>query len=108
MKHFAPIFILLICGLSAACSGKSQSQEGQSPKIIETADSPAYHLGQRHAEMMLNECRTTDEIRNRLLDLRAREHIIRTQIRQSAADAYIEGIESTVRTSGDTLASAIL
>jgi len=108
MKHLAPIFILLICGLTAACSGSANSHEDQCPRIIEAADSPAYRLGQRHAETMLNECRTTNEIRNRLLDLRAREHIIRTQIRPSAADAYIEGIESTVRTSGDTLASAIL
>lgn len=107
MKHLAHIFILLVCGLSAACSG-SASQEDQSPRIIAAADSPAYRLGQRHAETMLNECRTTNEIRNRLLDLRAREHIIRTQIRPSAADAYVEGIESTVRTSGDTLAAAIL
>lgn len=93
----------------SSCSGSSDKTDpADSTCIVEPIDSPAFKLGEKHAIELLNDCRTTNELRDRLLDLRAREHIIRTQIRTTAADAYIKGIESKLKESGDTLAAAIL
>lgn len=67
----------------------------------------AYDLGFRAASRMLSRCRTNDAIRNELLDLRAREYAIRTQIGSDAADAYLQGIRVCIEQQSDTLAATL-
>lgn len=67
----------------------------------------AYDLGFRAASRMLSRCRTDNEIRNELLDLRAREYAIRSQVGSGAADAYIKGIHTCIEQQSDTLAATL-
>ncbi len=99
------IFSVTSCGCS---SGNTCDSDSIPTRFVEKADSPAYYLGFDEGERLLEECKSRGEIRDRLLDLRAREHIIRSQMRESAADAYVYGVEQAIRQSGDTLAKAIL
>lgn len=111
MKNVFFLITLITSLLASWSCGGSDNQDVAVYEVnveVEPIDSPAYKLGRSHAEAMLFECRTETEIRDRLLDLRAREHIIRTQTSPSSADAYIEGIESYIRESGDSLGNAIL
>lgn len=70
-------------------------------------DSKPYQLGRRHAADMLQQCRTQDEIRDRLLDINARTTNIRRRIGAEAADNYLQGFRSYLTERGDTLANAI-
>ena len=102
--------ILPLTALMAACSSNSadiDSEEAPAEeRIVDPADSSIYFLG-RSEGLSLLDCETKNDICDRLLDLRAREHIIRTQIGESSADAYIYGIEDAVSESGDTLINVI-
>lgn len=100
--------LLFLCIGICACNNSGTNDSGNLPRHnIEPADSPAYLLGKEHAQMMLDQCHSTGELRDRLLDLRAREHIIRTQVGSSSADAYVDGIEQQIARSCDTLAQAL-
>lgn len=111
MKQFFIPAITIIAASTACSCGSSDNADSAVYEVkveVEPIDSPAYKLGRSNAEDMLRECDKETEIRDRLLDMRAREHIIRTQVSQSSANAYIEGVESYIRESGDTLAKSIL
>lgn len=106
--------ILTFCAAAAAfiapgCSSGSgnQSSDDGTHHDIEPIDSPAYYLGRQHGQKLLYQATTTEELRSGLLDIRAREHIIRTQVSPSSADAYVEGVEQQILESGDTLATAL-
>lgn len=101
------IALTLIASAISCSETGSADETAQQHHKIEPADSPAYYLGRQHAQELMDQCSTTGQIRDRLLDLRAREHIIRSQISGSSADAYIEGVESQLSESGDTLANVI-
>ena len=108
---YATLITLLSTGIASSCGCSSETPSASDSlqiRPVEKADSPAYHLGYNEGRRLLEECQSRGEIRDRLLDLRAREHIIRSQMKESAADAYIYGIEHAIRESGDTLAAAIL
>ncbi len=68
-----------------------------------TGGASAYDLGSRCAQRLLTNCDTESAIRDELLDIRAREHSIRTQVSGKAADAYISGFRDALKESGDTL-----
>lgn len=88
-----------------SCQSSSSDQESESRPSIAPIDTPSYNLGYRHGLELLKECGTENETRDRLLDLRARHHIINTQIGQSAGRAYELGVEQAIIDSGDTLAN---
>lgn len=124
---------MLVLALSGACSDdysqaydviSAQSATTQKPEAGSTptrqaetesqttVDAPsgvaggcesAYDLGVKATQQMLENARTTNDIRNGLLDLRAREYSIRSQVGASAADAYINGIKSYLKEHSDTL-----
>lgn len=77
-------------------------------KVILGADTAAWHLGSEHAAALVAECDNDDERGLRLLDVRARESNIRMRLGDSAADAYIDGFEYSLRQHSDSLASVIL
>ena len=60
-----------------------------------------------HAQRMLEQCTTTDMIRCELLDIRAREALIRSRMYPEAAQAYIQGFRHYIQESGDTLANTL-
>lgn len=68
-----------------------------------TGNTSAYYLGSRCAQRLLSTCDTESAIRDELLDIRAREHSIRTQVSDKAANAYISGFRDALKESGDTL-----
>ncbi|MCM1292682.1 MAG: hypothetical protein NC111_05755 [Bacteroides sp.] len=103
--------IAIFAAALIACSSSGSNDDETADSIavekqmtIDPADSSAYKLGCRHAIQLLDQCSSVNEIRSQLLDLRAREHIIRTQISESSADAYVYGIESTISENCDSLA----
>ncbi len=100
---FCCLLSLTVSVFAVACGSESESSENRNIKI-EQRDSAAYRIGYEHARQLLERCYTTDEIRVELLDIRARETLIRTRLRPSAADAYIQGVRHAICNSGDTLA----
>lgn len=101
---------------SAVPSQPAHVNEPEQPTVQPAADvadvqdadfDKAYDLGFRAASRMLSRCRTDNEIRNELLDLRAREYAIRTQVGSGAADAYINGIRTCIEQQSDTLAEVL-
>lgn len=70
-------------------------------------ESSAFELGERSAGKMMEKASTTDEIRDGLLDLRAREYAIRCQEGEKAAEEYLDGIRHYLLENADTLASIL-
>lgn len=69
----------------------------------EGSETPAYDLGRQCAMRLIRQCETESEIRDELLDIRAREHGLRTRVGTEAAEDYISGFKSALKESGDTL-----
>ncbi len=101
---------------SAVPAQSAQVKEPEQPSAQPAADvadvqdgdfDKACDLGFRAASRMLSRCRTDNEIRNELLDLRAREYAIRTQVGSGAADAYLKGIRTCIEQQSDTLATVL-
>lgn len=86
-------------------SETKQQKQTQTAIAIENsgAESPAYDLGRRCAMRLIRQCETESAVRDELLDIRAREYSLRTQISDEAADAYLSGFKSALKESGDTL-----
>jgi len=102
--------ILTILGVLAttACGSSNDTTDTTTEDIkIEKRDSAIYRLGRAHAQRMLEQCTTTDMIRNELLDIRAREALIRSRMYPEAAQAYIQGFRHYIQESGDTLANTL-
>jgi hypothetical protein len=74
---------------------------------ISSQDSAVYRLGRDHARRMLEQCATTDELRQELLDIRARETVIRSRMCPLSGDAYIQGVRHYIKEHGDTLADTL-
>lgn len=85
--------LLAICSCSSDNGTKSGHMSAES----------AHAIGRSDAANMLDRCKTTDAIRDQLLELRAREYNIRCRMGDAAADSYISGIETYLQESGDTL-----
>lgn len=68
---------------------------------------PAYELGYQCGMKMLSECKTARQINESLLENRAREYSIRSQIGQEAAEAYLQGFYTSISESNDSLKSII-
>lgn len=75
--------------------------------VVEKQDSAIYRLGYRHGRRMLERCTSTDMLRNELLDVRARQSLIKARMRPEAANAYIQGFRHSIQESGDTLAETL-
>lgn len=67
------------------------------------SDNQAYDLGRSCALRLIRQCETESEVRDELLDIRAREYGIRSQVGDEAANAYLSGFKSALKESGDTL-----
>lgn len=94
--------------VTAACGSSSDTADTSTEDIkVEKRDSAIYQLGRVHARRMLERCTTTDMIRNELLDIRAREALIRKRMYPKAAQAYIQGFRHHIQESGDTLAETL-
>ncbi len=106
IKLIHSLLALTLLILTASCSGNSDTSANNEP-YISPADSSAFLLGRDNARAMLIECHTTNEIRDRLLELRARQTSIESRISASASQAYIHGIRSYLTESGDTLAQTL-
>ena len=101
-----PIIISIFLGLCAGACGSSDASEDTSSTdiVVEKRDSAVYLLGRAHARRMLEQCRTTDELRTELLDIRARESAIKSKMTPEAAQAYIQGFRHYIQENDDTLA----
>lgn len=106
MKRFHILSAGIIAIIATSCSSSTADTAAYSINIA-PADSSAYRLGQQNAQSMLQECHNTNQIRDRLLEIRARETSIRTRISPSSADAFIYGFRTYLTESGDTLANTI-
>lgn len=80
-----------------------EADDAVSIDICFEGDPSAYNLGRDCAELLLKRCVTESQIRDQLLDVRAREYNIRTRVGNEAADTYISAFQSRLRESGDTL-----
>lgn len=105
MKSLLYIVAASFSLFAGACGSSAASSDADTRPVVEPIDSPSYKLGYQHGQDLLQQCRTENEIRDRFLDLRARHHIISSQIGQSAGRAYELGVEQAVIDSGDTLAN---
>lgn len=100
MTNPLPLLIAASALILASC-GSSGSTEAA------TADSTFYRQGADEATAIINHQLTTQQVRERLLEIRANEQQIRTDRGPRSADAYIQGFEQTLRQSGDTLANIL-
>ncbi len=108
MKPLLPIIAALGILTTTACGSSSDKTDTTTEDIeIEKRDSAIYRLGRAHAQRMLEQCTTTDMIRCELLDIRAREALIRSRMYPEAAQAYIQGFRHYIQESGDTLANTL-
>lgn len=108
MKPLLPIIAALGILTTTACGSSSDKTDTTTEDIeIEKRDSAIYRLGRAHAQRMLEQCTTTDMIRSELLDIRAREALIRSRMYPEAAQAYIQGFRHYIQESGDTLANTL-
>lgn len=108
MNRFIVTIAVLGTLATTACGSSSDTTDATTEDIrIEKRDSAIYQLGRAHARRMLEQCTTTDMIRNELLDIRAREALIRSRMYPAAAQAYIQGFRHHIQESGDTLASTL-
>lgn len=108
MKPLLPIIAVLGILTTTACGSSSDKTDTTTEDIeIEKRDSAIYRLGRAHAQRMLEQCTTTDMIRSELLDIRAREALIRSRMYPEAAQAYIQGFRHYIQESGDTLANTL-
>lgn len=116
-KIFLPIAaaLLLLAGCSHDASGDRSSEV--LPQEIDTTaavgDQRIYQLGYDHAVEMLDTClapssTSSQRLEQGLLDLRARIHIISTQVSPAAASDYARGVTDAIRATSDTLATSIL
>ena len=104
MKPLLPIIAALGILTTTACGSSSDKTDTTTE---EKRDSAIYRLGRAHAQRMLEQCTTTDMIRCELLDIRAREALIRSRMYPEAAQAYIQGFRHYIQESGDTLANTL-
>lgn len=100
MTNPLPLLIAASALLLASC-GSSGSTE------TPVADSVYYRQGADEARAIINHQLTTQQVRERLLEIRANEQQLRTDRGGRSADAYIQGFEQTLRQSGDTLANIL-
>ena len=108
MKPLLPIIAALGILTTTACGSSSDKTDTTTEDIeIEKRDSAIYRLGRAHAQRMLEQYTTTDMIRCELLDIRAREALIRSRMYPEAAQAYIQGFRHYIQESGDTLANTL-
>ncbi len=99
-----PVIILLTLLAGAWLGGCSCSSD----KVeVAPKDTAAYNMGLRHAAVLLemrgDESRMCDE----LLDIRSRESRMREHLRESAADAYIQGFTDYITEHDDSLAKVL-
>lgn len=106
MRHLIHIATaLLLSALAASCSGNSSTGNGGG--TISEADSAYYRMGRNDATLLLQQCRTTNDVRDRLLEIRARETDLRLRHGDPSAQAFIQGFTAAIKESGDTLAHTL-
>lgn len=69
--------------------------------------SEPYKLGRKHAQTLHEQCHTTNEIRDELLDINARITNISSRIGPDAANDYLHGMRDYLTETGDTLATVL-
>ncbi|MCM1349172.1 MAG: hypothetical protein NC338_07135 [Firmicutes bacterium] len=70
-------------------------------------DSEPYRMGRKHAKHLHEQCRTTEEVRDELLDINARTTNIQFHIGAEAANSYLQGIKDYLTEVSDTLATTL-
>lgn len=91
-RHFTLLTIALIL---VACGEESKKYHA------------AQQLGEKHAKEIVKQELTDNQLAIKLLEVRAKEHTIRTQINDQAAKAYIQAFTSYIKLNDDSLASII-
>ncbi|MDE7025434.1 MAG: hypothetical protein K2O88_06105 [Paramuribaculum sp.] len=106
MNRILILPVVFILFTTVACGSGTQKNKDAAMEdvVVEKRDSAVYMLGRSHARRMLEQCTTTDMLRNELLDIRARESLIRSRMYPEAGQAYIQGFRHYLQESGDTLA----
>lgn len=90
--------------LTSACQNIGyEADDAVSIDICFEGDPSAYNLGRQCAEQLIHNAKSESEIRDQLLDIRAREYNIRTKVNDEAADTYIAAFKAKLQESGDTL-----
>lgn len=108
IKNISLAVAVCVALAGAACGGSAENVNADTQDIeVSQRDSAIYKLGRVHARRMLERCTTTDLLRNELLDVRARESLIKARMYPEAAQAYIQGFRHAVCESGDTLAQEL-
>ena len=94
MKRIIPIIYVIAVSL-VACNGNSKHVKA------------AKQLGEKHANEIITQDLPGNKLAVKLLDVRAKEHQMRTLINDQVADAYIESFTSYIKLNDDSLASII-
>lgn len=103
MKYLSVTVLLL----SLACFAGCKNGNGTKTFIIDRRDSGAYRMGYDHGKLLIEKKDNIDSIKDLLLDIRARENNIRSRIRESAGDAYIQGFRRYIEEHDDSLAGEL-
>lgn len=93
MKKLSIIFITAL--ILTACGEESKKYQA------------AQQLGEKHAKEIITQELTDKQLAIKLLDVRAKEQTIRTQVSDQAAEAYIQAFTSFIKHNDDSLASTI-
>lgn len=94
MKMIIPIITAIAVSL-VACDGNSKHVQA------------AKQLGEKHANEIITQDLPGNQLAVILLDVRAKEHQMRTLINDQVANAYIESFTSYIKLNDDSLASII-
>lgn len=111
-RLFIAIITLLACSCSSGSKTTPADEQSTNRPPLETVeiaprDSDIFLMGQRHAAYMLDNSTRIDSIARQLLEVRARETEIESKVDRAAADAYIAGFTSYIRSENPELADSI-
>ncbi len=102
---FLPLAIACLTGeICLSCSFSENSGSHTETVSSKVKDKKAYHLGEEHAERLLQYANNEDALQDGLLDIRARISNIRSKLGTQAAADYERGFTDYIRTNHDSLA----
>lgn len=100
---------IILLTISIVCATACRQEKYESYDVTNAAsDYPnAYTMGRDDLTKMLQQCMTESQVRDRLLEIRARQYSIEQRAGKGAAAAYEAGFKEALRQSGDTLYSTL-
>lgn len=93
------IFLAAIMALVLTGCSLSGDKGGESKKQIEEA----YRQGRSDVGRLIDKKNTREDVCDLLLEMRAREFEIQTNVGVRSAESYLKGVEEALKESGDTL-----